>query len=62
MLPASLATQLIFFGCLFSALRLRRIDWRGVTYSLDRSGKLRLLEYRPYGRPAPASQHGASVL
>jgi hypothetical protein len=61
-LPAVLLTQLIYFGCLFSAVRLSRIDWRGVTYSLDRFGKLRLLEYRPYGPPATPSQQGVSVL
>jgi hypothetical protein len=60
--PAVLLTLLVHFGCMFSALRLRHIDWRGVTYSLDKFGKLRLLEYRPYGPPAIPSQQGVSVL
>ncbi len=47
-LPAVLLTQFLHFGCLFSALCLRRIDWRGITYAVESSGKLRLLEYRPY--------------
>jgi hypothetical protein len=44
-------THLVQLVCLASALRVRRVNWRGVTYDIHGPGKLHLLEYRPY-RPA----------
>lgn len=41
-------TQLLYFVCLFTALWMRRVAWRGITYEFLGAGKLRLLEYRPY--------------
>jgi hypothetical protein len=59
LLPAAPLTQALYVGCLLSAQWLRRIGWRGITYELERPGKLRMVEYRPY---APAAKAAGSVL
>ncbi len=61
-LLAAPLTQVLHFACLFSALRLRRILWRGITYELESSGKVRLLEYRPYQQARTVSQATGSIL
>jgi cellulose synthase/poly-beta-1,6-N-acetylglucosamine synthase-like glycosyltransferase len=53
-LPALALAQAVHLGCLLSALGLRRVTWRGVTYRLGGRGQVRLLEYRPFAA-APAA-------
>ncbi|MCA9132252.1 MAG: glycosyltransferase family 2 protein [Planctomycetales bacterium] len=45
---AILLTQVVYGAALYSASRLRQVDWRGVHYRFDRSGKVQLVEYRRY--------------
>jgi cellulose synthase/poly-beta-1,6-N-acetylglucosamine synthase-like glycosyltransferase len=51
--PESLLTLpflvLFYAACWISALTLRRIRWRGISYDLLPGGGLRLVEDRPYG-------------
>src|SRR5205807_2344784 len=47
-IPALLVTQFLVFYCLVSTAFVRRIDWRGVTYAIEGSENIRLLEYRPF--------------
>jgi hypothetical protein len=44
-------TQAVHLASLVSASFAHRIEWRGITYEVNGSGCVRLLEYRPYGRP-----------
>jgi cellulose synthase/poly-beta-1,6-N-acetylglucosamine synthase-like glycosyltransferase len=41
--------QVVHAGCILSAMALRRVSWRGVTYELEGHGKIRLVQYHPYG-------------
>jgi hypothetical protein len=47
-LPAVALTQIVYAAALTSALFLRVVDWRGVSYRIDGPWKIRLLEYLPY--------------
>ena len=38
----------VYVACLFSAALVRRVEWRGITYSLQGARRIRMLEYRPY--------------
>ena len=45
-------THLIYAISAYRALSVREIKWREITYQIDRSGQVRMLEYRPF-----ATQH-----
>lgn len=62
LLPALVLTQVVHIGCLLSALSLRRISWRGITYAIDGPQRLRLLGYQPYVPPTRSEQAGQSIL
>jgi len=50
-IPAALLTPLVHLAAMLSAIRMRKVEWRGVTYELLGPLTLRMVEYRPY-RPA----------
>jgi len=54
LVAAMALTQLVYPFALASSLLLRRVDWRGVEYSVDGPWAIRLLEYRPFKSTAPA--------
>ena len=56
---AGVLVQVVHLGCLLSALCLRHIVWRGISYAVDGPHQLRLLEYRPY---APAGSSRESIV
>ncbi len=60
--PAFLLTHFLHLVCLISALQVRRVSWRGVTYHVEGPGKLYMLEYRPYRTTGDLSQVGKSIL
>lgn len=45
---AVLVTQVIYAVALYSATRIRRVDWRGVWYQIDGPRSIRLVEYEPF--------------
>lgn len=49
---AILLTQVVYGAALFSANRMRQVDWRGVRYRFDKSGNVQLAAYKKY---APSS-------
>lgn len=55
-------TCLVQLGCLVSALRVRRVNWRGVTYHIHGPGKLHLLEYRPFRPAGTLPDAGKSII
>jgi hypothetical protein len=40
--------QLLFPLAVFRAWTTREVDWRGIKYSIGRSGKLEMQDYIPY--------------
>jgi hypothetical protein len=44
-----LAFHLLGLG---SASFIRKVEWRGITYEVDGSGRVRLLDYQPYQQAA----------
>jgi len=60
--PAALLTPLVHLAALLSAIRMRKVEWRGVTYELLGPLTLRMVEYRPYRPAAEAADTKASVL
>lgn len=47
-LAAMAMTQVVYAAALSSAIFLRIVDWRGIRYRVDRSGGIRMIEYKPY--------------
>jgi hypothetical protein len=45
-------TLFVYFACLLSAALARRVEWRGITYSLEGMGRIRMTGYRPFGNPS----------
>ncbi len=43
--------QFIYPVGLLSAMRLRKVDWRGVVYRIEGPWKIRLKAYQPFGQP-----------
>jgi branched-subunit amino acid ABC-type transport system permease component len=48
-LPAIPLTQVVYAVSLISALFARKVEWRGIRYEIDGRGRIRLVEYHPYG-------------
>lgn len=48
---AILLTQVVYGAALFSASRMRQVDWRGIHYRFDKSGKVQLAAYKKYAPP-----------
>ena len=48
LLPAVPLTQTIYSVVLISAILVRRVEWRGVSYQIDGPWEIRLIEYAPY--------------
>src|SRR5207248_6170185 len=61
-LLAALPTQVFHLAALVSAGFVRKVEWRGITYEVNGSGRIRLLEYRPYRPAAQHSQAETSVV
>jgi cellulose synthase/poly-beta-1,6-N-acetylglucosamine synthase-like glycosyltransferase len=55
-------TQAIYLAGLVSACFLRKIEWRGITYEVDGSGRIRLMEYRPYQRASHVRKADTSLV
>jgi cellulose synthase/poly-beta-1,6-N-acetylglucosamine synthase-like glycosyltransferase len=53
-------TLFVYFACLLSAALARRVEWRGITYSLEGKGRIRMTGYRPFGDP-PENEASQSV-
>jgi uncharacterized membrane protein len=51
-----IATQVIYQAAIVSMLCSRKIEWRGISYRFNHSGRFRLIEYRPYA----AAENGLS--
>jgi cellulose synthase/poly-beta-1,6-N-acetylglucosamine synthase-like glycosyltransferase len=49
LLVAVPATQFVYPRALFAAMRMRIVDWRGVSYDVAGPWQIRLLSYQPYG-------------
>jgi hypothetical protein len=45
---AMLLTQAVYAGTLLSALFIRAVTWRGIRYSVEGPGRIRMMKYRPY--------------
>jgi cellulose synthase/poly-beta-1,6-N-acetylglucosamine synthase-like glycosyltransferase len=58
---AMLLTQAIYAGMLLSALFVRTVTWRGIRYSVEGPGRIRLIEYRPH-RECPRPRHSPESL
>jgi hypothetical protein len=57
LLPAVVLTQFVYAAALLSSLLLRRVDWRGVHYTIDGPFRIRLHQYRPFQpQPGPDAQ------
>jgi hypothetical protein len=41
-------TLMVYLACLISAALVRRVEWRGITYSLKSGGRIRMQAYFPY--------------
>jgi hypothetical protein len=52
----------VYPWALLAAMRMRTVDWRGVAYEIRGPWDVRMLEYRPYGRPGPATNASATSL
>jgi hypothetical protein len=61
-LLAALPTQTLHLAALVSAGFIRKVEWRGVTYEVNGSGHIRLLEYRPYRPASQRSQAETSLV
>lgn len=61
LVPAIAIAQSLSMRYLWKCIWARQIDWRGVTYSIDREAGLRLEQYRPY-LPMPSQAASRSVL
>lgn len=55
-------TQALHLASLGSASFIRKIEWRGITYEVKGSGRVRLLKYQPYGRSVKARPADASLV
>jgi hypothetical protein len=55
-------TQLVYLAALTSACFLRTVEWRGIRYAVDGSGRVRLLEYRPYRQIAQGATADTSLV
>ena len=60
--PAALLTPFVHLAAMLSAMRMRKVEWRGVTYELLGPKTLRMVEYRPYRPAAGAADPTGSVL
>jgi GT2 family glycosyltransferase len=60
MLLAGLPTQAVHLASLLAASFAHKVEWRGITYEVSGTGRVRLLEYRPYQRTIPAQQANAA--
>jgi hypothetical protein len=38
----------VYMACLVSAAFVRRVEWRGITYTLEGARRIRMVEYRPF--------------
>ena len=61
-IPAALLTPFVHLAAMLSAMRMRKVEWRGVTYELLGPMTLRMVEYRPYRPAAGAADPKGSVL
>jgi hypothetical protein len=41
-------TMAVYLACLVSASFVRRVEWRGITYTLEGARRIRMVEYRPF--------------
>ncbi len=41
-------TQFVYAAALLKVTRLRRVEWRGVTYTIEGPRRVRMVEYQPY--------------
>lgn len=48
MVVAPFLTQVLFYGCLAAAVLARTITWRGVAYTIEGPGRVRLVNYQPF--------------
>jgi cellulose synthase/poly-beta-1,6-N-acetylglucosamine synthase-like glycosyltransferase len=55
-------TQAVYLAALVSACFIRKIEWRGITYQVDGSGRVRLMEYRPYQRASHVRKADTSLV
>jgi cellulose synthase/poly-beta-1,6-N-acetylglucosamine synthase-like glycosyltransferase len=53
-------TQAVYPAALVSAMRVRRVEWRGVSYEIGGPFDIRLVEYRPH-RPDASAPSTASL-
>jgi hypothetical protein len=49
-------TQVLYAAAMLSALLVRHVDWRGVTYRIDGSRQVRLLRYKPFSPETKTGQ------
>jgi cellulose synthase/poly-beta-1,6-N-acetylglucosamine synthase-like glycosyltransferase len=54
-------TQAIYAAVLFSAVLIRKVEWRGVWYTIGGPWNIRLVEYRPYDVSAVAADANESL-
>ncbi|MGE0759503.1 MAG: glycosyltransferase family 2 protein [Pirellulaceae bacterium] len=55
-------TQCLYVPTLLTAMRLREVEWRGVTYRIGGPWDVRLVEYRPYQPRGEAAETSAASL
>jgi hypothetical protein len=61
-LPMIPVTVVLYFIALFSALRLRTIDWRGIQYDILQGGAVRRRNYKPWTGDSNDSGNSQSII
>ena len=54
-------TQYVYFAALCSAVALRVVEWRGITYEIQSRGRVKRLDYEPYQSVAGEDQEAHSL-
>lgn len=54
-------TMAVFAAMIVSAQRAYRVDWRGITYQLDKAFRVRMVHYEPYRPTAAPGRTNASI-
>jgi len=54
-------TQGVYAAALVSAILLRIVDWRGIQYRIERSAKIRMIEYKPHADTSESTCSGGSL-
>lgn len=57
LLPCVLLTLIVYPICILDASKIKKVKWRGITYQIAKSGKIKRTNYEPFVGSDSNSQH-----